>query len=413
MKIGFIVPFNGISGGLYVVYKHAHYLAEKGHSVEIIIVSEQLGLTVTCFPEFSLKTLSLTEAIEAGTQYDVLIATWWETFYQMFQLESCHYLYFCQSDERKFYAQAASFELPFVELTYKDKDVGIITMARWIQHWLKKSYDIRAEYAPNGIYIQIFHPDVKPNEEKKDRLRVLIEGPGSIPFKQVDLAFRVTNRIPDIEVWLVSTDGVVKKEWRYDRFFSRVPLETMPSIYRSCDILLKLASFESFGYPPLEMMSCGGTAVVTKTNGWDEYLEHEKNALLVEINNEPEAFAALNRLIHDDDLRKRLSEEGIKTARRMNWKDRSPFFEQAVLNLVQRGSIIHQKHLYRIIDQLRSSRNSLSQRQEAIHQEFDERTALLDARTAQLADALQRLDNELHDWRPFKTWKKLRSIFMD
>ncbi|MGZ3707503.1 MAG: hypothetical protein ACXWPM_01535, partial [Bdellovibrionota bacterium] len=65
MKIGFVIPINGLSGGLQVAYTHAHFLASQGHEVEVLISDESAGLNITAYPGFRLKTRSLKEAIRS------------------------------------------------------------------------------------------------------------------------------------------------------------------------------------------------------------------------------------------------------------------------------------------------------------------------------------------------------------
>jgi glycosyltransferase involved in cell wall biosynthesis len=355
MRIAFILPANVIRGGIFVAYQQAHHLASQGHEVSILFVSGQAGLKVGHYPGFSLKTELLQAAVENDQEYDVIFATWWETYYEMFMLRSHHYLYFCQSDERRFYPSRTSFEVPFVEKTYCNKKIGIVTEAKWIKDWLQNDYGLMVEYAPNGIDNQLFNPNVKPLEPKGKALRVLIEGSGALPYKRVDLAFRVANRIKEIEVWYISTGGIDQPHWEFTRKFAGVPYGEMPSIYRSCDILLKLSTVEGFFGPPLEMMACGGTAVVTKVTGFDEYIQDEVNALAVGLDDEEATYRALTRLVEDADLRMKLSHNAIATAQSMDWKDRSPLFEQAMSRLIERTSAIsiQERTEIRVMNELR------------------------------------------------------------
>lgn len=353
MKIAFIAPVNGIAGGLYVVYYHANYLHSLGHDVTIIFVSDMMGIKIKSM-ECAAKTVRLEDVVNAAESFDVLIATWWETYYAMFQIPASCYMYFCQSDERKFYPSKMSFEVPFVEKTYLNKNVGIITISKWIVNWFKEDYGIEAEYAPNGIDLNLFNPDVSPLETKKDKVRILIEGAGRLSFKNIDRTFRITNRFSNIEVWYVSSDGYAKSDWLFQRMFSHLSYSVMPSIYASCDILLKLPSFEGFGLPPLEMMACGGTAVVSKIPGHEEYVEHEKNAILVNIDDEEGAYIALKRLIEDKELRAKLSQNGIQTAKKLDWKYRLPMFFSAIEKLKSKKLHVTmiEKNIYSQINQI-------------------------------------------------------------
>lgn len=333
MKIAFILPVNGISGGLYVVYQHAHFLEARGHEVDLIFASTSHGLAVTSFPGFSLPTQSLHEARRAQKRYDLVIATWWATFYDLFSLNAERRAYFIQSDERRFYA-AGDARIPWVELTYRYPGVARLTIARWMQQWLKTEFGSEASYTPNGIEPALFHPGAAAVAPRVPTRRVLIEGPGGVPFKRVDLAYRVADQVrarhPGLELWLVSSDGVVNPDWKFDRVFQRLALNEMPGVYSACDVLLKLSTVEGFFGPPLEMMTCGGTAIVGKVTGWDEYVVDGQNALAVELDAEAQAVAALERVIADSALLERLKQGGIQTAQKMGWASRSELFARAL-----------------------------------------------------------------------------------
>ena len=69
----------------------------------------------------------------------------------------------------------------------------------------------------------------------------------------MDEAFEIVKKLDkdEFEIWFISYGGRSKEWYKYDRFFQKVPYYEMPTIYRSCDILLKTSSLESFSYPPL------------------------------------------------------------------------------------------------------------------------------------------------------------------
>jgi glycosyltransferase involved in cell wall biosynthesis len=120
-------------------------------------------------------------------------------------------------------------------------------------------------------------------------------------------------------VWCVSASGRPETDWKCDKFFTKVPFGKMRHIYSSCDILLKMSRVESFAYPPLEMMACGGTAVVGKVTGIEEYIVNGYNALVVDQGDIQGAHNALKILIEDEKLRNELIENGKKTAEKFRW----------------------------------------------------------------------------------------------
>jgi glycosyltransferase involved in cell wall biosynthesis len=193
-----------------------------------------------------------------------------------------------------------------------------MTEAKWIKHWLKEKFKKDAIYVPNGLNQDIFF-QTNPLEPKTKKLRVLLEGPISVPFKGMADAFEVVGEL-DCEVWCVSSSGVPKQEWKCDRFFNKIPMDYMKKIYSSCDILLKMSKVEGFFGPPLEMMACGGTVVVGKVTGYDEYIIDGYNGLVVE---EGDILSAQNAIINFQENRELLNKlkiNGKKTSIEWNWE---------------------------------------------------------------------------------------------
>jgi glycosyltransferase involved in cell wall biosynthesis len=349
MKILFILPINMISGGTFVTYTQAHALKERGHDVSIAFLHDPKNIEVHGFPHFSLRTMAFSKLVGTQEEFDIAISTFWECWYYLGDVRAKHLLSFVQSDERNFYAHPLACERILVEQTYRESRVPIITEARWIESMLKGLGHARISYAPNGINIEQFSPHGPLRFEKSSQVRVLIEGPGGVSFKRVDFAFQVASEL-DCEIVYVSTDGVVKLEWQRLASYVevQVPFQEMPAIYRSCDILLKLSVVEGFFGPPLEMMACGGACVVTRVMGFDEYIRPDENALVVAMDDFDAAKSALRRLIEDKSLRESIIKEGLQTAASMQWKDRTSFFSDAVLNLTQKSAPVTDQFSYEL-----------------------------------------------------------------
>lgn len=306
----YLIPGTGVSGGLAVICQHANRLKSRGHQVSLIDITDS-GTAIDWFPNQSVAVIPLSQAPK---DLEVAIATGWQTISPLLQLKARRKLYFVQSDETRFY--------PSTKLKRRIRrgyqyGFEFLTEARWIQRWLEEEFGHPSTYVPNGLDPEIFYPDT-PLVPKGERPRVLLEGAICLPFKGMKEAFEAIAPL-DCDVWCVSGSGTPEPDWRCDRFFERVPMEEMRRIYASCDILLKMSKVEGFFGPPLEMMACGGTAVVAKVTGYDEYIVDNQNALVVEPNDIIGASNAVQRLIQDPSLRKRLSEAGQKTAQDWRW----------------------------------------------------------------------------------------------
>jgi hypothetical protein len=151
------------------------------------------------------------------------------------------------------------------------------------------------------------------------------------PYKGMDDAFAAVKNL-DVEVWCV-TNGKPKPGYRHDRLFKCVPYGQMRDIYSSCDVLLKMSKYESFGYPPLEMMACGGTAVITRFTGQEEYARDGENSFVVEIGDVPAAADRISRLSKDRSLLDRLKQNALQTAaQKTNWESSIDVLEEFFLS---------------------------------------------------------------------------------
>ena len=65
-------------------------------------------------------------------RFDLAIATWWRTFFDLWKVQADRYAYFVQSIESRFYPLEERVVRAAVDATY-DAPLGIITEAPWIR----------------------------------------------------------------------------------------------------------------------------------------------------------------------------------------------------------------------------------------------------------------------------------------
>lgn len=310
-KIAYVIPGCGISGGIAVICQHANRLQKRGY--DVLLISENNDTSIPWFPNQNVEIIPLKNAPD---NIDILVATGWSTAYIIQNINAKRKFYFVQSDETRFSPKGSADYMRALK-TY-EMDYEFITEAKWIQKWLKDEFNKDAAYVPNGLDEKIIYPTA-PLAEKGEKLRILLEGPIDLPYKGMADAFQAVEGL-DCEVWCISSAGKPKPEWKCDRFFEKVPMDQMRTIYSSCDLFLKMSRVEGFFGPPLEMMACGGACVVGKVTGYDEYIIDGENALVVEQGDVKGAHAALQKLINDEQLRKHIIANGKKTAKEWGWE---------------------------------------------------------------------------------------------
>lgn len=317
MKIVYVLPSNLVCGGHIIVLQHVTRLAKLGHNVAICVLDETIparSYSFSWFPNFNCPVVHPKNFPDA---VDICVATFWDTVISVLKFPAKHKVYFVQSDETRFYDDPIMKSQ--VVLTYLC-NINYITEAKWIAEWLKADFGHQATYIPNALDPDIIHPDKPLEKKRRDKLRILVEGTIDSPFKKIKEAIEASQDL-DCEIWCISNRGYPSPDWKIDRFFYKVDFNQMKHIYSSCDILVKLSSVEGFFGPPLEMMACGGVCVVSDVTGYDEYIEHEYNALVIPNGDVNLARQALIRLINDKSLYTTLQKNGKLTSLSMKWED--------------------------------------------------------------------------------------------
>ena len=263
---------------------------------------------------FAPHTSSSTDPDES---FDVAIATWWETAYQLARFRTKHYAYLVQGFEDRFYSDALAIYRPFVRETYRG-GFHYFAVSEALRRRLCERFGQSAALVPPAIDGDRF-ATATAAIPRSGRLRVLIEGPHDILFKRTGMAFEAVKDIDDIEVVYLSSDGGREPGWRMDHYFDSAPHHDVPGIFASCDVLLKLSREESVSLPVLEMLSTGGTAVVAAFEGHDEYLRDGLNSLVVPIDDAAAATRAVQRLVESPTLVARLKKGAGETVRRGPW----------------------------------------------------------------------------------------------
>ena len=317
MKIVFQVGSVNISGGTYVIFEHATRIKKAGHEVYILTEEKVVEKDISWHIDAHILEYITYEELEHKV-FDIAIATWWKTVFLIHRINAKQYLYFVQSIESKFYPDQERALRHLVESTYT-LNFPVITEATWIKHYLEEHYYCDVELVRNGIRKDLYHQKVTPiAPRRKNKVRILVEGPLGVPFKNVERTIALCKESDADEIWLM-TSSPVSSYKDVDRVFSQVPIDEAAKVYSSCDVVVKLSYVEGMFGPPLEMFHCGGTAIVYDVTGHDEYIVDQYNALVVKRDDEAGVVSAINRLVYDRAYLEELKRHALETAAK--WKD--------------------------------------------------------------------------------------------
>ncbi len=100
-------------------------------------------------------------------------------------------------------------------------------------------------------------------------------------------------------------------------FTGFLPDECLELLYSSCTVFIFPSFYEGFGLPVLEAMSCGAPVIVSNTSSLPEIVEYEE--ALFDPYNESSIKNKLTAVLQNEELRKRLMDQGKRQSRKFSW----------------------------------------------------------------------------------------------
>ncbi|AIS52162.1 putative glycosyltransferase [Thermoanaerobacter kivui] len=158
-----------------------------------------------------------------------------------------------------------------------------------------------------------------------------------IPAKGVQDLIKAASILKNINAYFViAGDGPFKEELQKmieglnlkDKFFLLGYRRDIPAFLRNLDVFVLPSHEEGFGISVIEALNEGIPVVATKVGGISEIIEDGINGILVEKGNHIELAKAIQRLLTDEELRKRLSLKGKNSAEKYSCKKMVEEIEQ-------------------------------------------------------------------------------------
>jgi glycosyltransferase involved in cell wall biosynthesis len=101
-------------------------------------------------------------------------------------------------------------------------------------------------------------------------------------------------------------------------YFSKfIDEEHLPSVYSMTHLFVFPSTYEGFGLPPLEALSCGAPVVVARSSSLPEVVG--SNAIFTNPFDYHDIAKSLQEGTHNSDLRQRLKRYSVQHARRFSW----------------------------------------------------------------------------------------------
>ncbi|MBN1922877.1 MAG: glycosyltransferase family 4 protein [Anaerolineae bacterium] len=194
--------------------------------------------------------------------------------------------------------------------------------------------ETKIEVAPWGVDTSIFHP---VSSERKTQVREklgLVPGPLVLslrPIRPIYNPLDIAEAIPLILKQIPETQFVIrtyacdsKLLARFQSIIERSQAEkavhyigelpddrAIAELYQSADIAVSVPDSDGTPLSVLEALACGNALVVSNLPSLHEWVQDEKEALLVETGDVPTLASAITRLLRDQSLRWQLTQNAL------------------------------------------------------------------------------------------------------
>jgi len=373
MKITFVLPSLGLTGGMRVLSIYTELLQKRGH--KIFIVSQPLpqpsliqqlrsvlrGRGWLSAPktqkshfdkvDVESRVIETNRAITDRDvpDADIVMATWWETAEWVAKLSPSKgaKVYFLQHYEAFDYVPKGRVEATWRLPMHK------IAVAQWLADIARNEYgDLSVSLVPPTVDAKQFYDP--QSRGKQPRGKQLVPTVGmyytTTPWKGCDMALKAfsiaAKKIPNLRLVAFGCghDGPQADLLPEGTEYSKEPTQDqLKEFYSKCDAWLFSSRSEGFGLPILEAMACGTPVIGTPAGAAPELLAGG-GGILVKPEDPEDMAKAIEQICQLSDAEWRaMSETALETVRNYTWEDATNLLEAAFYTAVERQSQLTNK----------------------------------------------------------------------
>jgi GT2 family glycosyltransferase len=346
-KLAFVLPITDAGGGGNIVIAEASAMQRMGVEVYLINLAAFRGAFELNHPHLNLPVLYIDypeQLIEITHNFDAVIATanhsvaWLEPLPAHIKKG-----YYIQDFEPYFFVEKPLF-LPKIWRSlwwrrrlasyYFRRNQGFkeawlsyyfdrvrFTKTQWNQQEIKYQTNQDCTMVGASLDIDRFTPQCnRLNSKEKLHITAMVR-PSSVrrsPKHTLLILKKIQQQYADkIDITIFGAKNDDPHFLALPRDFSFVNLELLNSqqiadLLGKTDIFVDFSSFQAMGLTAMEAMACGAAVIVPQFGGAHSFAVHQKNALIIDTTNFEHCFNALEQLIINADLRKRLMHHAMR-----------------------------------------------------------------------------------------------------
>jgi glycosyltransferase involved in cell wall biosynthesis len=143
----------------------------------------------------------------------------------------------------------------------------------------------------------------------------------------------VQRAIPDLRVLVFGRTAPAEPvpDWM-DLVVAPDATQLVEEVYNRCRVFVQASKVEGFGFTAVEAMACGCALVTSDNGGSRDYAVHGQTALVSDPTDVGAMAEHVERLLRDDDLRRRLATAGTDLVAGFDWDRTGELLESTLLD---------------------------------------------------------------------------------
>ncbi len=342
-RVLFLLPIQGAGGGGHVVIQEAAAMRRMGVDADLANLVPHRPTFEREHPNLDVPVLYVNNPetdIDYG-EYDAVIAThymsvnWVRTILGTHpEIKSGYYI----QDYEPFFYEAQSLEHLMARESYQmPEGMRAFVKTTWVRDTLEEHEDLDSAIVGPSVETTLFRPQVPSRPIQPTPMRILAMVRPITPRRAPDLTMRVLSKLAEryernLSIHIFGCSEADKDFLKLKRDFKHtnwgvLDRERAAALFAQVDIFADFSTFQAMGLTALEAMSCGVATVVPERGGANAFAVHEKNAIVVDTQDEDACFNAISRLIEDRKLTLDIQQAAMRTA--------ATFYpEKAALNIL-------------------------------------------------------------------------------
>ena len=372
MRITFVLPYTGLTGGGRVLSIYAERLQRRGHEVLVVTAPQPRPRLLWKLrslvrgtgwpkrwepaPSFFDDLAVPQHVLEAERPVvdddvpdaDVVIATYWKTALPVAGLSPKKG---AKAILLQGYETSRGIWNPAIDAAWR-LPLHKIVVSRWLVDLACTRFsDTNVHLVPNSVDTEQFYA---PARGKHDTPTVGMLY-STIHLKGSDVALaaleQVKRKVGTLHAMAFGVEHVAARlplpSWM--EFHYRPPQNELRRLYGKCDVWLCGSRQEGFHLPPLEAMACRCPVVSTRVGGPMDVVEQGVNGYLVDVDDHAALVERLTDVLMLSDTKwRRMSDAAFATASRYSWDDATDLLETALSDVIRDAgrTLSHGKTVY-------------------------------------------------------------------